>query len=168
MVVMDDYSRYSVVEIISSTSAKAVIPVLDKIFSLFGVVDIARTDNGAPFNSSEFRQFSEYMGFKHRKITPIWPQAKGECERFMRSIGKAVKAATVEHKNWKQELKNFLRNYRATPHSTTNVSPSELMFGRNINTRLPHLTVKSKDNNVRRTDKRRKQYMKTYADKRRN
>ena len=36
LVVMDEYCRYPVVEIIQSLSAKIVIPVLDKIFTVFG------------------------------------------------------------------------------------------------------------------------------------
>ena len=34
------------------------------------------------------------------------------------------------------KLARFLFNYRITPHSTTGMSPSELMFGRQLNTRL--------------------------------
>jgi hypothetical protein len=33
------------------------------------------------FNGDEFRQFAEHMGFKHRKITPLWPRANSECEK---------------------------------------------------------------------------------------
>ena len=43
---------------------------------------------GPPMNSAGFQNFSTQFGFKHRKITPIWPQANGECERFMKTIGK--------------------------------------------------------------------------------
>jgi hypothetical protein len=46
LVVYDDYSRYPEVEIVTSTSARAVIPKLDKIFSAFGVSMVVRTDNG--------------------------------------------------------------------------------------------------------------------------
>ena len=46
------------------------------------------------------------------------------------SLTKTLRAAYLENKNWKQELFLFLRNYRATPHSTTRVSPAELLFGR--------------------------------------
>lgn len=35
---------------------------------------------------------------------------------------KTVKAATIEQNNWKQEMQKFLRQYRATPHSTTGIT----------------------------------------------
>ena len=38
LVIIDEYSRYPIVEIISSTSSNTVIPVIDKIFSELGIV----------------------------------------------------------------------------------------------------------------------------------
>ncbi|XP_038049667.1 uncharacterized protein K02A2.6-like [Patiria miniata] len=78
LVVTDDYSRYPVVEIVTSTSVKAVIPKLDAIFSQFGIPQIIRSDNGPPFNSGDFKKFAAYLGFKHRRITPLWPRANAE------------------------------------------------------------------------------------------
>ena len=40
------------------------------------------------------------------------------------------------------ELFKFLRNYRATQHSTTSVPPAEALFGRNIKTKLPEVRPK--------------------------
>ena len=59
----------------------------------------------------------------------------------MRTIGKVIKAAQID-KNWKQELYKFLRNYRATPHSTTGVPPAQALFGKNIRTKLPEYSRK--------------------------
>ena len=80
---VDEYTHYPVVEIITSTSAYCVIPVLDKAFALFGVCEVLKTDNGPPHNSEQFRLFAEYMEFHHRQITPYWSEANGECERSM-------------------------------------------------------------------------------------
>jgi transposase InsO family protein len=115
LVVYDDYSRYPEVEIVTSTSARAVIPKLDNIFSAFGVPTVVRTDNGPPFNSEQFEQFASYLGFHHRKVTPLWPRANGKVERFMRTLKKQYRTAHVEGTAWKQSLYKFLRNYRATP-----------------------------------------------------
>nr|XP_006811241.1 PREDICTED: uncharacterized protein K02A2.6-like [Saccoglossus kowalevskii] len=67
LVVTDDYSRFPEVEVISSTSARTVIPRLDRIFSLLCTMLIVRTDNGPPFNRAEFESFANYLGFKHHK-----------------------------------------------------------------------------------------------------
>ena len=112
MVVIDEYSRFVEVEIVSSTSAAAAIPKLD---------------NGPPFTSHAFKVFATELGFKHRKITPLWPKANAEVERFMRTLGKAIRTARTEQKNSEKELQKFLRNYRSTPHSSTGKSPAELL-----------------------------------------
>ena len=138
LIVIDDYSRCPVVDVVKSTSTSSVIPDLDKVFSEFGIPDVAKTDNGPPFNSLDFQSFSQDLGFKHRKITPRWPQANGEVERFVRTVKKVIKTATVERKNWKQEMHRFLRNYRATPHSTT---------------RVPEITKKHPDESIREQDR---------------
>ena len=145
MVIVDDYSRYPVVEVLSNLSAKSIIPKMDSVlkmdsvFALFGIYDVVKTDNGPPFNGREFKGFAEHLGFHHRKITPLWPQANGEVELFMKTIGKAIRAAHVEHRSWKQEMYSFLRNYRATPHATTNATPAELLSGRAFKSRVPEI-----------------------------
>ena len=65
LVVIDNYSRYPEVQLLHSTSAKAVIPHLDCIFSTFGIPKVLRSDNGPPFNSAEFKQFAAHIGFHH-------------------------------------------------------------------------------------------------------
>jgi len=55
----------------------------------------------------------------------------------MKNLGKTVRIAQIEGKPWKQALNQFLRSYRAAPHGSTNVSPNQLMFGRNLSSRLP-------------------------------
>ena len=166
LVVIDDYSRFPVVEIITSTSSEAVIPHLDRIFSLFGVPEKVRTDNGPPFNSETFRLFAQYLGFAHRKITPRWPQANGEAERFMRVLKKTLRTSTTEHRSWKQDLYSFLRNYRATPHATTGVPPASVIFNRPLRTRLPHpQTSADNDRQIRDRDRIKKCQMKANAEK---
>lgn len=169
LVVIDDYSRFPVVEIVQSTAAASVIPKLDRILSEFGSCDILKSDNGPPFNGFEFTRFAEYMGFKHRKITPLWPRANGEVERFVKTVKKVIKTAQLEHKNWHQELNIFLRQYRATPHSTTGRPPATMLFGRPFKTTLPStepstVTDTQGDRKFRERDALMKSKMKDYAD----
>ncbi|CAB3992629.1 Retrovirus-related Pol poly from transposon [Paramuricea clavata] len=65
MVVIDEYSRFVEVEIVSSTSAAAAIPKLDKIFATHGIPDLLKTDNGPPFTNHAFKVFATELGFKH-------------------------------------------------------------------------------------------------------
>ncbi|XP_022803357.1 uncharacterized protein K02A2.6-like [Stylophora pistillata] len=155
LVVVDDYSRYPEVE----------IPHPDSIFSRQGIPNVVRTDNGPPFNSQDFHLYATHLGFKHRKVTPAWPKANGEVERMMRTLEKAIRIAVIEHRSWKQELFTFLRQYRATPHSTTARSPSELLNGRKLKSTLPIHKQEQPFHDVRQTDANKTEKMKAYADK---
>ena len=171
LVVVDDFSRFPEVEIVPSTSALHVIPKLDRIFSSYGVPEIVRTDNGPPFQSHAFADFAQYLGFTHRRVTPRWPQANGEVERFMKTLKKAYRTAFAERKPWKQELYKFLRNYRVTPHATTQTPPATLLFGRPIRARLPEpvsAQTPPDDNDLRARDHSKKSQIKAHADKRGN
>ena len=99
------------------------------------------SDNGPQFVSEEFEAFLRDYGTTHRKVTPYWPQANTQVERFNRTLEKALRGAHVEGKDWRKELYTFLLNYRATPHATTNVSPALLHLGREIRTKVPQVEV---------------------------
>ena len=135
MVVTDEFSRFPEVEILTSTSTRTVIPKLDAIFARQGIPDVLKSDNGPPFNGLEFKNFADYLGFKHRRI---------------------------------------LRQYRATPHSTIGVSPSEALNNRKLKTTIPelpltqcnqqHSTPQDSSAGIVQRDAVHKQKMKIYAD----
>ena len=103
--------------------------------------------------------FAEYLGFKHRKITPAWPKANSLSENFNSCLKKVLQTSRIQRLNWQQELNKFLRNYRATPHATTGRSPAE-----QFKTRLPGLPKPYDDDGVRKRDKFARSRMKHYAD----
>lgn len=79
----------------------------------------------------------------------------------------------LEGRNWKQEFYTFLRQYRATPHCITNVSPSELLNNRKLKITIPETPLtrfkqekfmsKDASANIAQTDAMQKQKMKIYA-----
>lgn len=64
---------------------------------------------------------------KHRKITPLWPQANAICERFIRNLNRVIRNSRITGRNWRDELSDFLTNYRATPHDSTGIAPFQLL-----------------------------------------
>lgn len=155
LLVIDAYSRFPEMEIVHSTAGKGTIQKLDRIFATHGIPAILKSDNGPPFFGEEFRAQMEENGIKHQKITPLWPQANGEAESFKKPLTKAVRSAHAEGRDWKKELHRFLLNYRTTPHSSTAVSPAELLFNRKISMKLPEVGQAN--------DSQAKQKMKEYA-----
>ena len=103
------------------------------------------------------------------KLERMLPQANSEAETIMKPLTKAIRSSHAERRDWRKDLYLFLLNYWAIPHSTTGFAPSELLFNRNIKTKLPQLTVSNNksdiDFKVQRNDKQAKEQMKNYVDK---
>ena len=167
MVAIDEYSRFPEIFITRSTAFESTVSNLDKLFSSYGIPEVVKTDNGPPFNSKHFKRYSKYMGFRHRRITPLHPKANGLVENFNRMIIKILKIARIECLPWVQELYTFLRNYRATVHLSTGKSPAELFFpNRPFRTRLGNFQDYClKDAEVRDHERKQKLKAKAYADK---
>ncbi|GFR97837.1 CAI-1 autoinducer sensor kinase/phosphatase CqsS [Elysia marginata] len=70
---INDYSRFPEVEILYSTSAKVVIPKINQIFARFGSPIVLKSDNGPPFNGTEFAAFAKKLGFHHHRPTNVEP-----------------------------------------------------------------------------------------------
>ena len=84
----------------------------------------------------------------------------------MNTLKKALQIANINRQNWRQELQMFLRSYRTTPHSTTQVAPHTLLFNREPKTKLGQASnSQTKDDDIRNRDKIAKQCMKAHADR---
>ena len=165
---VDYYSRYVEIDIIKKNTAEAAIESLDRIFTIHGLPYTVTSDNGTHFTANEFEEYLKRCGIKHRRITPLWPQANGEIERQNRSMLKRMKIAQIERQDWKKTVRTYLFAYHNTPHSTTGVSPAELLFGRKLRTKLPDLRESNVlDEEMRDRDHERKDQGKEYADNRR-
>ncbi|XP_057290865.1 uncharacterized protein LOC130613554 [Hydractinia symbiolongicarpus] len=171
-VVIDQRSKFPEVEFLKSTKAEILIPCLDRMFSTYGNPRNVISDNGPPFSSQKIKSYFKQRGIKHRRITPLWPQANAEAERFMQPLNKIMRTAKLEHKDWRNEVYRFLFAYRSTPHSTTKVAPSELMFNRKISYSIPSidnkLTYENQQQIATDNDKAAKIKNKQYADERRH
>ena len=138
------------------------IPIVDKVFSLFGFPEVIKSENGPPSQGHAWKRFLQECGVRHRCITPLWPQANAQAENLNKLLEKSLKAASVKGQPWRPELQRVLRAYRCTPHMTTNFTPHCLMYGRDPRTKLPQLTehVHPDDEEVRARNRSAKASMK--------
>ena len=79
------------------------------------------------------------MGFQLFPVSPRDPQVNGFVENFVKTILKLLHTAAAEHKNPKVELYKFLLHYQATPHSSTDKSPVEILYNMKLRTKLPQV-----------------------------
>lgn len=168
LVLIDYRTRYPIVSLMKKgTSSSQIINKLQKTFALFGYPRQIMTDNGKQFVSDEFKAFLNQHNIHHHPVTPYWPQANGEVERFNRTIGKIIQCSAAEGKDWRNELDRFLLYFRTTPHTATGKSPSDLFFKHQARNDLPvfrKVTITTKDKLVNDKDQAYKNKLKTHAD----
>ena len=113
-VVIDQYSKYPEVDVLKSTAFTKLQPVLDRIFATHGIPETLTTDNGPPYSSHDMSEYAKYMGFELTPVTPEDPQSNGFAENFVKLMCKLVHTAVADRKDPKEEVQNFLLQYRAT------------------------------------------------------
>ena len=94
----------------------------------------------------------------------------GCAENFMKNLGKIIQASNTMNNDFREELQKFLRSYRSTPHTSTNVAPADLIFRSSNLVRLPRMKKvdqEEKEVKARASDKKSKEKMKEYGDARR-
>ena len=124
----------------NSTTAEKTTDVLRQLFARFGLPNHIVTDNGPQFAADKFRQFCCNNGIFHTFVAPYHPSSNGQAERFVQTFKSAMQKG--KGSELEKTLNQFLLRYRTTPHPKTGKSPSEIMFGRNIKTRLDLLHPK--------------------------
>jgi hypothetical protein len=123
----DDHSNWAWVDKIRATDEDNVEKVLDRLFSMFCAPEVYKTDNGSPFQSHRFKAYHSHE----------WPRANGKAESFMKKLGKVLKTSKISGQDEQEALREFLRRYNDTPHSTTGVSPNQLLFGFSRSSGIP-------------------------------
>ena len=127
VVIQDLASRFPVAKIVSSTSGKHVIPVLEDTYNTFGNPEIQKSDNGPPFNSKDMDKFASHRDIQLVKPPPAHP-GPNNVETVMKPLGKAMKIGSHSKDSEQSSLNTFLQSFRDTPHPSTGTAPGALMF----------------------------------------
>ena len=129
LLIVDYYSRY--IEVAGMNKGKRapdVINTLKDVFARHGIPEEIRSDNGPPFDSSEFMHFAKEWDIHLSPSSPYYPQSNGEAERSVQTIKKILKKEKDKYQ--------ALLAYRSTPLQN-GFSPAELLMGRKLRTTVP-------------------------------
>ena len=113
---------------VKNATSSTTITALRSIFATHGIPELLVSDNGSVFTSAEFKCFTQQNGIRHATSAPYHPATNGLAERAVqtfKSFLKKTPGGTLE-----DQLSKFLFRYRITPHSTTGITPAELLLGR--------------------------------------
>ena len=133
LLLVDYYSGFIEVSILTSTTSKQVITHCKSHFSRHGIPDLLITDNGPQFSSDEFKQFSSDYNMEHRTSSPLYPQSNGMAEKAVQTVKALIKKAIHD----KRDPYIALLDYRNTPVSDNLGSPSQRLMGRRTRTLIP-------------------------------
>ena len=137
LVVIDYFTKWPEVFAIPNQEAVTVAnAVVDGWVSRYGVPMELHSDQGRNFDSQLFREMCRVLGIHKTRTTPLHPQSDGMVERFNRTIQQHLSKMVGENQaDWDKHIPLFLMAYRGSAHNTTEVTPSKMLFGREL--RLP-------------------------------
>ena len=135
LVLVDAYSKYPCIHPTTSTSSKSTTPILEQEFAHFGYPHTLVTDNATTFMSQEFQAWCKQRGIVHLTGVPYHPATNGAAERLIQSFKQALRKSSLPPK---EALQEFLMQYRRIPFAS-GLSPSELLNGRRIRTKIDTL-----------------------------
>ena len=137
LVVVDAFSKWMEVCPLRAATTEATVEALRVLYARWGLPKTVVSDNAQCFVSAGFKMFCEENGVQHITTPPYSPKSNGLAEKSVQ---------TFKHGFTRQitgsvlcKVSRFLFKYRATPHSTTMRSPSELFLGRQFRTHLDSL-----------------------------
>ena len=135
LVLVDAYSKYPCIHPTTSTSSKSTTAILEQEFAHFGYPHTLVTDNATTFMSQEFQAWCKQRGIVHLTGAPYHPATNGAAERLIQSFKQALRKSSLPPK---EALQEFLMQYRRIPFAS-GLSPSELLNGRRIRTKIDTL-----------------------------
>src|SRR3954449_13577894 len=106
-----------------------------QILWCYSCSQIILSDRGTHFNNQVVKKLTEKFKINHLLSTPYHPQTNGLVERFNRTLCESLARVSVKNNDWDLYIAPTLFAYRTTKHSTTEIEPFFLVYGRSA--RLP-------------------------------
>ncbi|XP_058456730.1 uncharacterized protein K02A2.6-like [Malaya genurostris] len=136
LVIVDAHSKWPEIKIIPDLTTSTTIEKMREYFATFGLPSILVTDRGTQFTSDQFQHFLKKNGIVHKMGAPYHPATNGQAERYVQTFKDKIKALKCSRSDVQKELQQMLMAYRRTPHPATGKSPSLIVFGRQIKSRI--------------------------------
>ncbi|XP_062538906.1 uncharacterized protein K02A2.6-like [Armigeres subalbatus] len=135
--------KWPEIKVCKSTTAESTVKMCREIFATFGIPSVLVSDHGVQFTSEAFQQFLRMNGVVHKMGAPYHPSTNGQAERYVQTFKQKLKAMKCPKSEFNMEISNILLTYRKMLHPSTGQSPSMLMFGRQIRSRIDLMLPKN-------------------------
>jgi hypothetical protein len=113
--------------------------IYEQIICQHGCSQIILTDRRTHFNNNMVDLLLEKFKIKHLLSTPYHPQTNGLVERFNRTLCKSLAKMSDQTNDWDLFITPVLFAYRTIKHSTTQIEPFFMVYGRSARLPMDHL-----------------------------
>jgi transposase InsO family protein len=132
----DGFSRYLIsLTATGSTRQEEARPLFERAFRDYGLPEVIRSDNGAPFASTGVSGLTALtawwikLGIKHERIDPGHPQQNGRHERFHLTLLEAMRPASANRAAQARRFAAFARDYNEErPHEALGQKPPASLY----------------------------------------
>ena len=132
LVAQDYFSKWPFAVPMRDQKAERIVRILkDQIFTVVGPPEKLHSDQGRNFESYILSELCKAFRITKSRTTPYHPMGDGLVERMNRTLLSLLRTYTESHGDWEEHLQLLLFAYRTTKHSSTELSPHEILFGYN-------------------------------------
>lgn len=141
----DDLTKFILAIPIENQEAATIAEIfVRRIICIFGLPRYILTDQGTNFLSEMFKKMCQLLKIKKIQTTAWHPQSNGGLERSHRVLGDYLRSyANKDPTNWDSWVDYAVFCYNTTPHTATQYSPYEILFG--FKPEIPSSLTKSVD-----------------------
>ena len=136
LVIMNVRTGYIYLELMKNVTGLNVIMILDKYISIFGFVKNILTDNGSEFINLLVNDYAKRNNIKLITGISYNKTLTSKVERKNKEINRMIKSLDINFNNVKKLkfiINRFMVKENNKLNSNSQISPNELIFGRNNN-----------------------------------
>jgi transposase InsO family protein len=131
LVATDYFTKWTEAVLLKNMIHKEAIHfILEHIIHRFSIPQTLTMDQGSSFMSHQVHEFAKSLKIKLLSSSSYYAQANGQAESSNTMLIKLIKKKIEENpKRWHEILSKALWAHHISKHSTTNVTPFELVYG---------------------------------------
>lgn len=130
LVLTEYLTKFPVVYPIKTKTADEIARHLLEYISFFGPPEVIVSDQGTEFVNDTVRSLLTNAGIEARLTSAYNPRANGHTERFNKTLVNILKKLSEDQPtSWRSWLPFAVLAYRSKTHSSTRVTPFELLYG---------------------------------------
>ncbi|XP_003741639.1 uncharacterized protein K02A2.6-like [Galendromus occidentalis] len=141
LLLVDAHSKWLEAFVTNDKTSATTLKHLRETIARFGIPSIMVTDNDPTFVSHQMKTFCAANGITHKTSPAFHPASNGQVERYVATTKTALKKLSSEGGDLQENLTRFLYRQHMVI-SSTGGSPSSLMLGRELRSRLDLLREK--------------------------